>query len=262
MNQGHVAFDINGKGLYDTGSTRWALRLAKYVFKVTGLTSKVEELCNAKTMNEQREIWESSIRPVLFNFAVGKLFVGNPVFLWKALGVPANQAAMMDTSILQYFIDTLDPIIGRSMVGSDNYFYYLTLKSHYRKNNCPDYISKHGFKVLSRKVNSPLDNIRLHTYTLNDVLVRLTKKTISVAVIMDHMDWFDPSGEDADDEIDALFGALCVDGRVMLRSAAQVPWYIKNFEKRGFECQAAATRTSGTRIDRVNMCDSTGHCSK
>ncbi|CCH45246.1 Ubiquinone/menaquinone biosynthesis methyltransferase [Wickerhamomyces ciferrii] len=263
MDKGPKTFDINGAGLYDTGSTRWALRLARYVFKLTGLSSKVEELCNAKTLIEQKEIWNNSIRPILYSAVVGKIFVGNPIFLWKALGVPANQAAMMDSSILQYIIDTLDPIVGRSLISSDNYFYYLTLKNHYSPKNCPDYLTKQGFKQLTKKApNSPLDGIRLHTDYLNNVLARLTKKTISIAVIMDHMDWFDPEGTDVDNEIDALHSALCDGGRVMLRTAALVPWYIKNFEKKGFKCHAAATRHSGTSIDRVNMYASTWICTK
>lgn len=262
MKKGPRAFNINSNGLYDTGSTRWALRLAKYVFKVTGLTKKVEELCLAKTIQEQKEIWKSSIRPVLFNAVLGKLFVGNPMFLWKALGVPANQAKMMETSILQYIIDTLDPIIDCYLLSNDNYFYYLALKGHYHRNNCPDYITKHGFKRLSKSQNSPLDGIRLQTDMLNTILEKLTKESISVAVIMDHMDWFDPQGENLIAEIDALYRSLSNNGRVLLRSAAQVPWYIKKFEEKGFECIAAGTRFSGTCIDRVNMYASTWVCTK
>jgi betaine lipid synthase len=261
LSKGPKAFDPKGKGLYDTGSTRWALRLARYVFKVTGLAGKVNELCNAKTLNEQKEIYKQSVRPVLLSALVGKLLVGNKVFLWKALGVPANQAAMMG-DILKYVIDTLDPIIGNSLISTDNYFYYLCLKGRYSPKNCPDYLTKQGFKVLSRKQNSPLEGIRLHTDYLNNVLRRLSRKTISVAIIMDHMDWFEPEGQDVNDEIDALHGALCEGGRVMLRTAAKIPWYIKNFEERGFKCEAAATRYSGKMIDRVNMYASTWICTK
>lgn len=262
MDKGAKTFSIAGKGLYDTGSTRWALRLARYVFTITGLYSKVDELCKTKTLNEQKEIWENSIRPVLLSAIVGKLLVGNPIFLWKALGVPANQANMMDSSIIQYIIDTLDPIVGYSLLSTDNYFYYLCLKGHYTPKNCPDYLTKQGFKTLSKKINSPLEHVRLHTDYLNNVLDRLTKKTITVAVIMDHMDWFDPKSDEVNNEIRALHNALSDGGRVLLRSAAQVPWYIKNFEKFGFSCKAAATRHSGTLTDRVNMYASTWVCKK
>lgn len=255
-------FDPNGKGLYDSGSTRWALRLARYLFTITGLNQKVEQLCNSKTLNEQREIWNNSIRPVLLSQVVGKFLVGNPIFLWKALGVPTNQANMMGPSVMKYVVDTLDPVVNDTLISSDNYFYYLCLQAKYSKKNCPDYLTSSGFRSLTKQNNSALQGIRLHTDYLNNVLDRLSKKTITVAVIMDHMDWFDPNSNEVDNEIESLYNALSDGGRVLLRTASQVPWYIKNFEAKGFTCKAAATRDSGKLIDRVNMYASTWVCTK
>ncbi|KAH3687805.1 hypothetical protein WICPIJ_001213 [Wickerhamomyces pijperi] len=263
---GKKTFDPNGKGLYDTGFSRWALRLARYVFFITGLSSKVEKLCEAKTIEEQKQIWDTYIRPVLYSTLVGKIFVGNPIFLWKALGVPANQAKMMGDSVLQYVIDTLDPVVGKSLISSNNYFYYLCLKGKYSKDNCPDYLTPEGFQQLKSGTatggESPLNGLRLHTDFLNNVFDRLSSKTITVAVIMDHMDWFDPHGEDALNEIKSLHGALSGGGRVLLRTAALKPWYIEDFEKLGFKCEAAGVRYSGEMIDRVNMYASTWVCTK
>lgn len=260
--EGETTFDVNGYGLYDTGSTRWALRLARYIFKVFGLTKRVEELCKARTIREQKQIWDKYIRPALFNPIVGKLLVGNPIFLWKALGVPANQAKMMGSSTMKYIVDTMDPLLERSLISSDNYFYYLTLNGRYTKDNCPTYLSKKNHEIFSNLSGSPLDSIRLHTDTLRNVLSRLASKTLTVAVIMDHMDWFDPEGIDAFNEISALQNALASNGRVLLRSAATHPWYIKTFEQLGFHCKPAAIRESGESIDRVNMYASTWVCKK
>ena len=260
---GTKTFDPNGAGLYDTGFTKWALRLAKWVFKVANLTDEVNMLCKAKTLEEQRSIWDKKIKPVLFNRVVGKILVGNPLFLWSALGVPRNQAKMMGSSTLQYIIDTLDPVIDNSLISDDNYFYYLTLKGRYSSRSCPDYLKEGGFKSLSRESpESPLDRVRLHTDTLKDVCERLSKKTVSIAIIMDHMDWFDPQGTDVDEEIQALWLALNSRGRVLLRSASKSPWYIKNFEKFGFSCKAVSARYPGKCIDRVNMYASTWVCQK
>lgn len=259
--KGPTTFDVNSRGLYNTGFSRWALRLARYVFRICGVTEYIEKLCNATTMEEQKEIWDKKIKPTLFNPIVSKLLVGNPLFLWKALGVPANQAAMMGPSVIKYVVDTLDPVIGRSLISTDNYFYYLTLMGKYSQENCPDYLEKDIYKKFSGP-NSPIDNIRLHTDLLNDVFARLTKNSLTVAVIMDHMDWFDPEGTDADDEINALYGALAPGGRVLLRSASTSPWYIKNFERLGYKCEAAGVRVSGETIDRINMYASTWVCTK
>ncbi|KAG7665453.1 uncharacterized protein J8A68_001141 [[Candida] subhashii] len=264
MDKGPAAF--TGTGLYDTGSTRWALRLCKYVFKICGVSKYVDELCQCTTMTQQLRVWNEKLKPALFNPIVATLLVGNPIFLWKALGVPGNQADMMGPSVLKYVIDTLDPLINRSLIAKDNYFYYLCLMGKYTKDNCPDYLTTKGYKRLTsanRVTNeNPIDNIRLHTDTLNDVFARLNKKSITIAIIMDHMDWFDPNGTDAINEISAVKKCLAKGGRVMLRSASQNPWYIKTFESLGFKCEAAAIRHSGECIDRVNMYASTWVCTK
>lgn len=291
MDKGPKAF--SRKGLYDTGSTRWALRLARGVFALFGISSVIDDLCNCTDLLHQIHLWETKIRPTLFNPFVATLLVGNPIFLWKALGVPQNQAEMIGDSVLKYVINTLDPAVRRCLISSDNYFYYLTLQGKYSRQNCPDYLTDKGYANLTSEqcINgesvkkpeensnpskergqasdldsgcglSPIDNIRLHTDTLNDVFARLSKKSITIAIIMDHMDWFDPKKDDATTEILALRECLAPGGRVMLRSAAQYPWYIKRFEKCGFKCKPAAIRRAHESIDRINMYASTWVCTK
>lgn len=265
MDKGQATFDPSGKGLYDTGSTRWALRLAKVVFSVFGVNHYIDELCSCTSLKTQIEVWKNKVKPALFNPFVATLLVGNPIFLWRALGVPANQAEMIGDSVLKYVVDTLDPVVHRSLISTDNYFYYLTLKGRYAKNNCPAYLTEKGYNNLTTPNATgvaPIDNIRLHTDTLNDVFARLSKKSITIAIIMDHMDWFDPNKGDAEAEIMAVKSCLVPGGRVMLRSAAQYPWYIKTFEKCGFKCKPAGIRHSGESIDRINMYASTWVCTK
>lgn len=257
-------FDPKGKGLYDTGSTRWALRLARAIFVCFGVGKYIDSLCSCTNIKDQIQLWNDKIKPTLLNPFVATLLVGNPLFLWKALGVPANQAEMMGDSVFKYVVDTLDPVIHRLLISTDNYFYYLTLKGHYARNNCPDYLTEKGMRQLTTAKNgsAPIDRIRLHTDTLNDVFARLSKKCITIAIIMDHMDWFDPNGDDARKEIESVSSCLVPGGRVMLRSAAQYPWYIKTFESCGFTCKPAAIRHSGKSIDRINMYSSTWVCTK
>lgn len=256
---------FTGRGLYDTGSTRWALRLARGLFTFFGITKDVDELCSCTNIDDQIRIWDEKIKPTLFNPFVATLLVGNPLFLWKAFGVPANQAEMIGDSVLRYVVETLDPVVRRLLISSDNYFYYLTLQGKYAKSNCPDYLTEKGHRNLTTKRadgTAPIDNIRLHTDTLNDVFARLSKKSITIAIIMDHMDWFDPKKDDARTEIMAVKECLVAGGRVMLRSAAQYPWYIKTFESCGFKCKPAGIRHAGESIDRINMYASTWVCTK
>ena len=76
---------------------------------------------------------------------------------------------------------------------------------------------------------------------------------LTKAVLMDHMDWFDPA--DAEAEIREVARAVRRGGMVLWRSAGRKPWYNALFEKHGFEVEAVGVRVpgSGVSIDRVNM---------
>lgn len=254
------------QGLYDhSGSTRWALRLARAVFTKAGLTSDVEMLCTkCHNLSDQVHLWRTRIRPALLESRWVRTIMCWPVFLWKALGVPINQAAQIESSLYEYIVDTLDPIVESSLISDDNYFYYLTLMGHYSRNNCPDYLSERGYFNLKRKNYAALDGMRIHTDSINNVVSRLTPHSVTVAVIMDHLDWFgrEDGYEDVEAEVKMLTKALAPGGRVMLRSSAKRPWYIDIFEAHDYHCHAAAVRESGTFIDRVNMYASTWLCEK
>lgn len=163
-------------------------------------------------------------------------------------------------------MDTFDPVIDRSLISYDKYFYCLTLKGKYTPENCPDYLSEKGYNNLTSKnkttKETPVDNIMLHTDSLNDVFARLRRNSLSIAIIMDHMDSFDPKGYDAVNEITTLKNCLNTNGRVLLRSVSTNPWYIKTFENLGFSCTAACVRETNISIDRINMYASTWVCTK
>ncbi|KAK9463043.1 uncharacterized protein V1516DRAFT_671814 [Lipomyces oligophaga] len=246
------------RGLYDTGSTRWAIRIARYIFWLTGCSKEVVKLCKAKTLAEQKKIYYSRIRPAMINPWVATVVLRNPLFLWRALGVPMHQAEMISSTsgdFLTYITDTLDPIIDRSLILDDNYFYLLCLTGSYTKSNCPSYLRRDAYTRLSKP--GALDGIRLHTDTIEDVVARIRKHSVTIAIVMDHMDWFEPDGVDATKEIRALNNALKVGGRVLFRSASKKPWYTAIYEAEAFKCEPAQVRHANTSIDRTNMYAST-----
>lgn len=262
MQVGNKTFqDPRSRGLYDTGSTRWALRLTRLVFGMFGVQKDIKALCECKTIEEQQAIWRNKIRPALFNPVVTRILIANPVFLWKALGVPLNQASMIEGGILRYIIDTIEPLINRSLISTENYFYYLCLTGSYSRQNCPDYLTRRGYNNLASKRDA-MSGIRLHTDTICDVVERINPGSVNAAVVMDHMDWFKETGPEAREEIRALNKALAIGGQVLLRTSSTKPWYLKVYEQEGFKCKAAAVRRSGQSIDRVNMYASTWVCTK
>ncbi|KKK25827.1 hypothetical protein P175DRAFT_0502893 [Aspergillus ochraceoroseus IBT 24754] len=270
----------SGRGLYETGGSRHAIKMVRYLFKVFGLEGEVKKLCEAQTLVEQRKIWPK-IRSVLMSKPLHWAVVGTEWFAWKAAGVPRNQRNMIiddfykrsglnkdmkqskdisGQSIWQYVVDTLDPVVQETMISNDNYFYYLCLQGKFSKKCQPTYLSSQAHVKLSSP--GAFDGLRIHTDEINEVIGRITPRSLTIAVVMDSMDWFDPEGTDAAAQARKFNQALKMDGRVLLRSASIEPWYIRHFEENGFTARRVGARFPGSCIDRVNMYASTWICTK
>jgi betaine lipid synthase len=266
-------------GLYDTGGSRHAIRVVRLLSTALGFRSQIKKLLTAKTLNEQREIWHNKIRPLLMSRLLSYFVVSSEKFLWAALGVPHNQLAMLEAdhlttesvtnspssslplghseeelkagrgqAVWDYMVQTLDPVIETTLIGEDNPYYLVCLQGSYSQRCHPDYLKPMSHQKLSR--GSAFDGLRIHTDEINEVINRLAPGTLTVAVVMDSMDWFDPGAETATIQITKLNRSLKLGGRVLLRSAALRPWYIASFESLGFVSKRVGARIGGACIDR------------
>ncbi|KAJ7725620.1 hypothetical protein B0H14DRAFT_2701072 [Mycena olivaceomarginata] len=129
----------------------------------------------------------------------------------------------------------------RYVLKTSNYFYILALLGHYTPESCPEYLTRAGFDALKARTVC--------------VLRGLSDRSLTRAVIMDHLDWFTPGSPDTDEEVAELYRALTPGGFVLWRSAARKPWYNANFERQGFQVTALGVRQGegGPALDRVNM---------
>ncbi|KAK2073856.1 hypothetical protein P8C59_008101 [Phyllachora maydis] len=270
-----------GRGLYDTGGSKHAIRLFRWLTSLFGCRRAVLDALKAKTLEEQREIWQGKIRPALMSKLVSKLVVSSEAFLWAALGVPKNQLAMIEAdhaesdavkgprptakntrahAVWHYMVNTLDPVVERTHIAEDNPYYYVCMEGAFSRRCHPDYLSAPAHARLSRP--GALDGLRIHTDEMDEVIARISPGTLTVAVVMDSMDWFDPDGAAAAQQISKLNRALKLGGRVLLRSSALTPWYIKEFGAHGFSSRRHGNRAPGSLIDRVNMYASCWICTK
>ena len=268
----HHVFTKSKGGLYDTGGSRHGIRIFRLLSHVLGCRSAVKELLVTKTLDQQKEIWHNKIRPAFLSRMVSEFVVSRESFLWTALGVPKNQLAIIEAdhavsdavcgpkptskdsrfhAILEYMIDTLDPMMETTHVATDNPYYLVCLDGHFTRQCHPDYLSPAAHARLSGL--GSFENLEIHTDDLSEVIARITPGSLTVAVIMDSMDWFDPGSTAATAEINKLNLTLKMGGRIMLRSAGLKPWYIKEFEERGFRADCKGKRMNGACIDRVNM---------
>jgi betaine lipid synthase len=163
LHTGPSTFNPSDKGLYFTGGSRHALRLVSWLGSLLGIRNDMRKLCKTQTLNEQREIWTRRVRRVLLSQLLAYFVVGSERFLWKALGVPSEQRAMIEedyklerdrnytkTSLLSgqktgvrgpisnnapqgghaiwnYGVQTLDPVVSHTLVSEDNHYYLLCL---------------------------------------------------------------------------------------------------------------------------------------
>ncbi|KAJ7851394.1 hypothetical protein B0H14DRAFT_2207668, partial [Mycena olivaceomarginata] len=230
----------------------------------------VRDLCNADTLEEQKRIWWTHLRPVMLNpFVVAVL--KNPAFCWYALGVPLNQRKMLlnNGGVYEYIRDSLDPLASSYLLKKGAYFYLLGLLGHYTHESCPAYLTRSVFEQLRENSSKAINALRLHTDSFSSVLDdqlfefslicpsvlrNFPDKSLTRVVVMDHMDWFAPGSEDVDAEIENLSRLLNVGGSVFWRSTARTPWYNTNFAAMGFQVVPLSVRTGPEiAIDRVNM---------
>lgn len=163
LHAGPSTFDSRGKGLYFTGGSRHALKLISWLGSLLGIRRDMDKLSEAQTLAEQREIWTKRVRKVLLSQLLAYFVVGSERFLWKALGVPGEQRAMIEEdfklqldrgdavkadrsgeksgtgepgsvgavksgqAIWNYGVQTLDPVANETLLSEDNHYYLLCL---------------------------------------------------------------------------------------------------------------------------------------
>ncbi|KAF2828467.1 hypothetical protein CC86DRAFT_319277 [Ophiobolus disseminans] len=290
------------KGLYYSGGSGYALSIAGWLFRLMGMSSDVQKLCSAQTLNEQREIWQRSIKNLLHSKILTWAVLGNEKWLWKALGVPPAQRAVIETDFakqsdfdetktvenvksaaddyMSFHEEPSDAAL-KSSSGNAIYEYVLntfepvinttllsTSNHYYLLTLLGHYTPQSHPTYLSPKSHIKLSKpnafsgLRIHTDEISEVIARMRPGTLTIVVVMDSMDWFPPQGQQALRQIRALNRALKVRGRVLLRSAGLEPWYLRVFGECGFACKRVAVRVPGSCIDRVNMYASTWICTK
>ncbi|KAF8521432.1 hypothetical protein BU17DRAFT_45793 [Hysterangium stoloniferum] len=246
--------DAFSSSFYMHGYSGLALRLAKLIFALAGVSKEVKAMCDCDSLEAQSKIWHEKLRPVLFNPIVIAL-LKSPVFCWNALGVPINQRNMIleEGTFYDYVKNTLDPLVETYLFKKGAYFYLLTMLGHYTPETCPLYLTQSGFETLRKNDSAALDTFRLHTESIVNVLRGLSRWSLTRVLVMDHLDWFAPGAAEVDEEITELHRVIAPSGLVFWRSASVKPWYNKVFEQAGFRVAPVAIRQGSEAIDRVNM---------
>lgn len=166
--------DAFSSAFYLRGYSGWALRLARLIFSLAGVTADVEALCNSDTLAEQQKIWEGKLRPVLLNPVVVAL-LRNPVFCWNALGVPLNQRRMLleEGSIYDFICHTLDPLASKYLFKTGAYFYLLVSHGRFSGFFGCSYTRVRRFSGTIRQIPVPRTLLALGLMSFKQMVARL-----------------------------------------------------------------------------------------
>jgi betaine lipid synthase len=194
LHVGPKTFDPKGNGLYYTGGSRHAIKLVAWLGSLLGVRNDMRRLCEVSTLAEQREIWHKRVRRVLLSQLLAYFVIGSERFLWKALGVPGEQRAMIEDdfkrqagdrskdvkiettsaeqlsgaegennhvsatksgqAIWNYGVQTLDPVANDTLVSEDNHYYLVCLQGEFHR-SCP-HLPFNVLTFLTRPLHPPL----------------------------------------------------------------------------------------------------------
>ncbi len=150
------------------------------------LRQPIEDLLQAQTIEEQREIYETKLRDRLWTHWM-RWFLARHATL-SLIGVPwpqRNEIVMQyPGGIAQYIRDCVEAVV-MQLPFSTNYFWRVYLQGFYTPTSCPEYLKPENFERLKKGL---LDRLNICTCTVTNFLEK-TEAGLTKFVLLDHMDW-------------------------------------------------------------------------
>ncbi len=189
-----------------------------------GLRAGVETLLDARSLEDQRRIYERYVQPQLWGRAVN--WALSRQMTMSLLGVPHPQRKEVERQhpggVAGFVREAVDYVF-RSLPVWTNYFWTLYLRGRYSAACCPEYLRPENFVALKAGL---AERIQVHTCTVTEFL-QGTRERISRFVLLDHMDWMSSYYPEAlAEEWEAICARATPDARIIFRSAHRKPDYL------------------------------------
>ncbi len=167
-------------------SGTFAKILNVYVDRIVKLRPWIDEILDAKTVQEQRRIYDEHIRDRFWTRSLR--FAMRRDATLSMVGVPRAQREHLEThfegGIVGFIEDFLETVFSRLPL-SDNYFWRVYMTGQYTQECCPEYLKREGFEQLKGGL---AERISVHTDSVQGFL-ETGDAAISRFVLLDHMDW-------------------------------------------------------------------------
>jgi S-adenosylmethionine-diacylglycerol 3-amino-3-carboxypropyl transferase len=189
------------------------------------LRQGLDELLDARTMDGQREVYDSKVAKALWTPYVS--WALSRQLTMSMLGVPHPQRKEVERQhaggIGGFVREAIEYVVYQLPIWT-NYFWTLYLRGRYTRDNCPEYLRRDNFLALKA---GGVDRIHHHTCTVTEFLHR-TQERITKYVLLDHMDWMSSYQPRAlVEEWNAILERAAPAARVILRSAHADPDYLR-----------------------------------
>lgn len=218
------ARDQRGSFYYRGLSGAIARGFRGYLALQPGLRDALEALVDARTLDEQREIYDARVADRLWTRPVR--WTLSRQLTMSMLGVPCAQRKEVERQhaggVAAFVREAVEYVACHLPIWT-NYFWTLYLRGAYSRKCCPEYLKPANFLALKGGL---ADRISVHSCTVTDFLQR-TQVRVSRFVLLDHMDWMGAYRLDAlVEEWNAILGRAAAGARVIFRSAHREPAYL------------------------------------
>ena len=167
-----------------SGGFAWMINV--YIDRIVKLRPSINELLEARTIDEQREIYDNKLRERFWTRSI-RFAMGRDTTL-SMLGVPRAQRKEVERhyegGIFGFVRDCVEAVM-INLPLADNYFWRVYLTGEYTLNCCPEYLRPEQF---SRLKDGLIDRISVHNASVQSFL-EAAHIQISRFVLLDHMDW-------------------------------------------------------------------------
>ena len=158
-----------------------------YIDHVVELREELKALLEAKTIEEQRQIYYDEELNNRFWKKFIRQLMNSDLTLWM-LGVPPQQRQQLERYLnngVAGFVEDCSRSVFSEIPIWDNYFWRVFIEGKYTSSCCPEYLKQENFQLLKAGL---VDRISTHTDTVAQFLEH-NDVDISHFVLLDHMDW-------------------------------------------------------------------------
>jgi len=201
-------FDNKARPFYFRGTSGAFARMIKiYTDRVIRVRPHIDAVLDAKTLQEQREIYEKHLREKFWSRSMR--FAMNRDTTLSMVGVPKAQRKQVESQyqggVVKFVQDAVEAVFCKLPL-ADNYFWRVYMKGEYSRACCPEYLKADNFERLK---GSLINRVSTHTNSVQGFLEGHNGQ-ISKYVLLDHMDWLS----------DKFFPLLELEWQAILKRAA------------------------------------------